>query len=103
MTAQTEERLAQIMAQVEEFPEGSVERCEALAFTFLTLARAQWRKADRIRSRQQAERARPACDGSLTIPAQLTDSGDGQCGTCGGTFMVRVDGTLRRHRRWATR
>lgn len=99
MTAVDEDRLARIMAQIEEFPEGSVERCEALAFTFLTLARAQWRKADHLRRLQDERDRRRPCPGSGVRPKGSAFGGRGTCLECGGSYRVRADGTVWRHPR----
>lgn len=48
----------QIEAQIAALGEGTPEYYEALAFYLITLARAQWRAADRARAAQKTRRRR---------------------------------------------
>ena len=73
----TSEAAAKIEQAIADLGEGTPEYHEALAFYLITLARAQWRAADRARERQRrkAERDRRAQDALQTL-ARMRRSDD---------------------------
>lgn len=86
-----------VWAAIEAIPPHTPERYEALGFTLMMYARAQWRMADRLRRAQQREDQRQVrCPGGGQTPKD-GDSSRGVCPVCGGTFTVRLDGRLRKH------
>lgn len=85
--------LAHTLTLIQQMPRHSPERHEAEAFLHMTLARAAWREADRLRTAEQRRRT-PRVAGPDDGRRQVRK---GACTMCQALVRLRVDGTVRVH------
>lgn len=88
-------RLDAVMADITALGEGTPEYHEAMWFLLSIMARRQAMIAEGLRIARRGHRAR--CEGSQTPPVRRRGPHRGVCGSCGGDFATRGDGTLRAH------